>query len=161
MVLPSNLIFFLKIVLLHFWETQFCNSQRPMIVHLETNWLTVLLKLEERLTEFKGCVTWGVFVWLERMLPNCRRSLMIRHNAIKKFAKEKKRWSLNKLTSIWGFLLVPLKKRLLAKIFSRWYLSVALAFPGWKEEKRRKAEKRKGKKEKAPLLTFSTAGICL
>ena len=39
-----------------------------------TNWLTVLLKLEERLNEFKGCVTWGVFVWLERMLPNCRRS---------------------------------------------------------------------------------------
>ena len=39
-----------------------------------TNWLTVLLKLEERLNEFKCCVTWGVFVWLERMLPNCRRS---------------------------------------------------------------------------------------
>ena len=67
----------------------------------------------------------------------------IKHNAIQKFAKEKK-----KLTSIWGFLLVPLKKRLLAKIFSRWYLSVALAFPCWKEEKRRKAEKRKGKKKK-------------
>ena len=72
----------------------------------------------------------------------------IKHNTIQKFAKEKKRWSLKKLTFIWGFLLVPLKKRLLAEIFSRWYLSVALAFPCWKEEKRRKAEKRKGKKEK-------------
>ena len=72
----------------------------------------------------------------------------IKHNTIQKFAKEKKRWSLKKLTFIWGFLLVPLKKRLLAKIFSRWYLSVALAFPCWKEEKRRKAEKRKGKKKK-------------
>ena len=65
----------------------------------------------------------------------------IQHIAIQKFAKGKKGWSFNKLTSIWGFLLVPLKKRLLAKIFSRWYLSVALAFPYWKEEKRRKEEK--------------------
>ena len=89
----------------------------------------------------------------------------IKHNAIQKFAKEKKRWSLKKLTSIWGFLLVPLKKRLLAKIFSRWYLSVALAFPCWKEEKGVKQKKEKRKKHLYWLFqqpaSACSLGLCI
>ena len=89
----------------------------------------------------------------------------IKHNAIQKFAKEKKRWSLKKLTFIWGFLLVPLKKRLLAKIFSRWYLSVALAFPCWKEEKGVKQKKEKRKKHLYWLFqqpaSACSLGLCI